>query len=86
MSAPLPPPPRPPLPGDLQRRLDILLAKAALRRFPKLCEAVTALVQDAWCRRPGREETAAARARNRLGRTQEAPDRTEIPRWPGLPS
>jgi len=84
VSIPLTPPPRPPLPADLQRRLSILLAKPALVRFPRLGEAITALVLDAWCRQPVPETVAVTtRQLAETGRvTQETPDWTRQ-QWPG---
>jgi hypothetical protein len=48
-----------PLPPDLRDRLNIILAKPALHKFPGVCEAVTALVQDAFARQPAGEAIAA---------------------------
>jgi hypothetical protein len=72
-------PPPPPLPGDLQRRLDTLLAKPPLHRSPELSQAITRLVLDAWCRQsaPGPAFLTGP------GVAQEPPDWTRAPAWPG---
>lgn len=86
--------PRPPLPDDLQRRLDTLLAKPALNRFPRLCEAITALTRDAFGRQP-RPETIAAMQRllaeaglNPAGRaiSPEPPHLRPLQPKPGFPA
>jgi hypothetical protein len=77
------PGPRPPLPPDLQYRLDILLAKPSLSRFPELSQAITRLVLDAWCRQPAPEAMRSEAVAPGLA-VQGAPDWTQPPPWPGI--